>query len=233
MDDKLSKLSFNKSSFTIVLNVLSVFMSAYPGFIVFGKSDSQSYEEKSYFKFCPFELYKLYIAIIQILKFFTEENPQITKSLILVRNKCDKIVYFWNGTTLMINEKEEKFISFGIETEDRTLKIDMTLLEVHNLINALKSTILISLCLTNSEIEILIKASDLQLSSLKTLKNYCDTKTFVESYLKTNSTNLKEEDTYKLTQLILYYYDIILLIHKFSTMCQFEENISEQILSAK
>ncbi len=230
MEEKLSTLSFKNSSYTTVLKVFSVFMSAYPGYIVFGKTYTQSYQENSYFKFSPFEVYKLYIAIIQILKFFTEEDPQIKQALILERSKCFKIVYFWDSTILRINEKEEKFISFGIETEESISKINMTLVELHNFITALKSTVLISLCLTNFETEVLINASNLDLAALKKLNNYRDTKVFVNKYVKNNSDN---EDSFKLTQLIIYYYDIIIIIHKFTTMCQFQDNITEEILTAK
>jgi hypothetical protein len=231
MDEILTELPFNKSCYTSVLKVFSVFISAYPGFIVFGKTLTKSYKEKSYFKFSPFELYKLYIAIIQILNFFTGENPQIKGGLILERNKSHKIVYFWDSAIFVIDGKEEKYVSFGIETKECVTKIDMTLSELHNFIQALKSTILISLCLTNFENELIICASSLDLVNLKKLKNYGDTKDFVVKFMKKH--NNYDDETFKFAQLIIYYFDIILLLHKFSSMCQFQENISEQILSAK
>jgi hypothetical protein len=232
MEETLSELSFKDSCLTAVLKSSSVFISAYPGFLVFGKTFTRSYSEKSYFKFSPFELYKLYISIIQILNFFTEDNPKITKGLILERNKSYKILYFWTSSILIVNDKEEKFVSFGIETEESfSIKIKMTLYELHNFITALKSTIIISLCLPTFENELMIAASNLDLSLLKKMKNYSETKEFVKAFMKQN--NKENEEVFKFIQLIHYYHDIILIVHKFSSMCEFEENIGEQILTAK
>jgi hypothetical protein len=233
MEETLSELPFEKSCLTTVLKKVSVFLSAYPGFIVFGMTLTTSYLEKRYFKFSPFELFKLYIAIIQILKYFTEENPEFTKGLILERNKIKKIVYFWNSSTLIIDGNEEKVISFCIENEDSILvKINMTLEELHNFIKVLKSTITFSLCLSTFQNEVIIAASNLELSSLKKLNCYDNTKVFVKTFMK-NLDNSKNDEEFKLIQLIHYYYDLIILIHQLSTMTEFqEENIFAKILSA-
>jgi hypothetical protein len=231
MEDSFCELKFNESLFTTVLKSFSVFLSAFPGFIVFGKTFTTSYPQNCYFKFSPFELYKLYIAIIQILNYFIEDTPKITRGIILERNETTRSVYFWNSTSLIINEKEEKVIFFGIENEDGIiLKIKMSLPELHNFINALKSVISLSLCLTTLQNELIITASSLEISTLKKLKNYGDAKSFVEKFIQLN--NIQTDEVFKFIQIIHYYFDIIVLIHKFSTMCQFEENICDQILSA-
>jgi hypothetical protein len=230
MEDTLSELHFHKSCQTKVLKKISVFLSAYPGFIVFGQTFSKSYLEETYFKFSVFELYKLYIAIINILIYFTEVNPIISKELILQR--ASKIVYYWRGVTLFIDDVEEKFIIFGIEKKhSEKLEIKFSLSELHNFIKALKSTIVISLCLSEIENETIIAATKLEINVLKKFKNFDHTKEFVQKFLSEHNYNF--EDSYKLTELVIYYYDIIILINKFSSMCQFEENICDQILSAK
>ncbi len=231
MEESLCELQFDKSCHTKVLKSSSLFLSAYPGFIVFGKTFTKSYPEKSYFKFSPFELYKLYISIIKILTFFTEENPQITNGIILERAKIDKIIYFWSGRTLLIDEEEQKLVTFGIETKNsETLKISMTFSELHNFIKALKSTITISLCLNNIENELIFAATNLDINILQELKDYSKTKVFIDKFMKENHYAENQES---FIQLILYYFEIIILLHKFSSMCKYEENILEQILSAK
>jgi hypothetical protein len=231
MEESLKELQFHESCQTKVLKAFSVFISAYPGFIVFGQTFTRYYPEKSYFKFSPFELYKLYIAIIQILTFFTEENPEKTNGIILKRSKTNKIVYFWSGRRLLIDEEEEKLVTFGIEKENsETLKINMSLSELHNFITALKSTITICLCLNDLDNEIIFALSNLDISILQKLKDYNETKDFVYKFMKEHNYSENQES---LIQLILYYFEIIILLNKFSSMCKYEENVLEQILSAK
>jgi hypothetical protein len=227
-EETLSELSFEKSCNTKVLKAKSVFLSAYPGYIVFGKTLTTVYEAKNYFKFYVFELYKLYIAIIKILTFLTEENSETLQGLILKRNF--NTVYYWSGITLNIDGKDEKFVVFNIETEVKTIKLQMNISELHNLISALKSSIIICLCLSTQESEILSEASQIKVDLILKLKNYSDTKHFVEQFLK--KYNYKEhQETYKLTQVVSYYTDIIILLHKFTSMSNFNENVFEEILS--
>jgi hypothetical protein len=234
MEEILSELNFHLSCQTKALKCFSVFLSAYPGFIVFGKTFTNSYNKQNYFKFSVFEIYKLYIAIIQILNYLTEENPTVSKDVILERDQINKTIYYWRGVKLLINGQNKKFIFFGIEKEDSERnEIPMTLLEVHNFIKALKSSIIISLCLKNLENDLLICASNLEINTLKKLTENSERKLFVENFLKKYTDLSENEEIFKLTELILYYFEIILILHKFSSMCAFDENIFEEILSAK
>jgi hypothetical protein len=229
-EENLSELGFDKSCQTKVLLTNSVFLSAYPGFIVFGKTQRKSYETKNYFKFFPFELYKLYVAIIKILTFFTEEEPQLIQGLILQRS--NNIVYFWTGITLVTNGKIEKLVSFCIETEENISKLQMTLSDLHNFISAMKSTIVICLCLNNNESEMMLAASDLSINLILKLKNYSDAKTFVQDFIQKNKI-IDSNQTFQLIQLIHYYLEIIVIVHKFSSMSQFDKNNKiEEILKA-
>ncbi len=229
MEESLNKLSFEKSCQTKVLRTKSVFLSAYPGFITFGKTCEKSYQAKSYFKFFPFELYKLYIAIINILKFLTSEETDLNGGLILKRS--DTIAYFWNGVTLNIDGTNKKTVLFCIETTENLEKISMTLSELHNFIIALKSTVIICLCLNTIENELLIQACNLEIDSLLKLKDYSAAKLFVEQFVKKNK-YFENEEIFQLVQLIHYYFDLIVLVHKFISMSKFEENIIEKIMSA-
>jgi hypothetical protein len=236
MEESLSELHFNKSLQTKVLRKLSVFLSAYPGYIVFGQTYTKFYSQGRYFKFSVFELYKLYTAIIQILTYLTEEKPIITKGLILERDKSAKIVYYWRGISLVIDNIEEKFFAFGIENKnDQNEEIKMNLLEVHNFIQCLKSTITICLCLNNIESEIFLAASNLEINRIIKLKAYKERKNFVSNFLaeETSYSQSDLQDSFKFTELLSYYFDIVILLNKLSSMSQFEEKICEQILSAK
>ncbi len=228
IEETLSELHFNLSCHTKVLKAKSVFISAYPGFIVFGRAIQKFYPAQTYFKFSPFELHKLYVAIIKILTFFTEENPKEKQGVILRRS--ESITYFWIGVVLNVNGRNEKIVSFGIETEC-ILKIQMNLSDLHNFITALKSTIVICLCLSTEESEIITAASNLDIDTLLKLKEYSEAKHFVVQFLKMNNYP-ENQETFKLIQLIHYYFDIIVLVHKFTSMSKFEKNVIEEILSA-
>jgi hypothetical protein len=229
IEESLNELSFHKSCQTKVLKTKSVFLSAYPGFITFGKTFEKSYLSQSYFKFFPFELYKLYIAIINILKFLTEDETASNGDLILKRS--DTVAYFWKGVNLNVNGKNKKCVLFCIETTENVVKISMTLSELHNFIIGLKSTIIICLCLNTIENELIIEACNQELDSVLKLKDYSKAKVFVEQFVKKNN-NIKKEDCFQLAQLLTYYFDIIILVHKFISMSNFEENVIQNIISA-
>jgi len=236
MEESLGELHFNKSCQTKVLSKLSVFLSAFPGFIVFGQTYTKFYPKGTYFKFSVFEVYKLYIAIIKILTFLIEDEPIICEGLMLERDKSNKIVYYWRGIRLLIDGIEEKLVAFGIERKnEERVEIKMTLSELHNFIQCLKSTITICLCLNDIENDIIIAASALDIERIKKLKSFKERKDFVRYFLtqETNSVDENFQDSFKLTELLIYYFDIIVLLSKLSSMSQYEENISEEILSAK
>jgi hypothetical protein len=231
MEECYGELTFEKSYLTNVLKVFSGFISAYSGFIVFGQTFAKSYRKNQYFKYSVFEIYKLYIAIIQILTFFTQEEPLITSGIILDKERPQKTVYYWKGVILTINGINTKIIILGSETEhsENNFKIEMSFSELHNFIRALKAIVPMCLCLNAKETEVICATSILKIDELKKLKKYEHAKVFVEQFLEDNT---KNQETFKFIQIIHYYFEVILVLNKLTSMSQFDENIFEEILSA-
>ena len=143
--------AFVESCLNLALNKSSHFISAYPTKIVFGKCSPTGYITSKFFQFELFELYRLYCAIFDIVKFFALNN-RIEKQLVL--SKFDQN-YFLDTKVLCINGEEKKVGVFGIEqlTEGSVVyELFFTDLELNNFIYALIKVIPSSLCLTSQEL---------------------------------------------------------------------------------
>lgn len=63
------------------------------------------------------------------------------------------------------------------------------------------------------------------------LKDYKEATIFVKKFLKENQ-NCENQETFRLIELIHYYFDIILVTNKLTSMSNFENDIIKEILSA-
>jgi hypothetical protein len=231
-------LLFSKSLQTKALKTISSFISAFPGFIVFGKTSATVYKKGSYFKFSVFEVYKLYLSFFQILNFFTNDDIDDCdrKGLILHReNLNNEEVYFWQGLEVTHSKNNnKKYIKFGIEkstdTEVRS-EIYMTLEDLPNFIKALKSSILICLCLNDIESELIIYASNQSPDEILNLRKKSDAKEFVLKFLIEQKYQKDNISTVTLIQVVQYYCDILILLNKLNSLSTFEEDIGKKILN--
>ena len=73
-ETKEEVLKFCDSCLNLSLRQKDHFISAFPGKIVFGKCNPLGYTKKKYFEFKIFDLYKLYLAIFDIIKYFSGET---------------------------------------------------------------------------------------------------------------------------------------------------------------
>jgi hypothetical protein len=220
--------AFGESCLNLALNKSLHFISAYPTKIVFGKCFPKGYIKSKCFQYQISELYKLYSAIFEVVKFFALTGS-LEKELVL--SKCNQN-YFLVGKILWINDKEEKVGVFGIEelSEDNVYSIVYELfftdIELNEFIYALIKVIPSSLCLTSQEIILFQKASKASSKEIILLREEKHSKQFIKKFLKDFEKELSDEildvSIYNLSTFLTYYCEIILISHKVQTLLNIE-----------
>jgi hypothetical protein len=202
---------FSESCENFALDLPFIFMSSYPGVIVFGKVNKVGYITDKFFKFGIFECYKLYLAIVQILSFLTDPNEKIDKGLILERNEEN---YFWLGTSVLANNKQYKIAKLGIEKQDNiSFEIRLTIKQFQFFFHALNKVILSSLCLIDVENKLFLFLLDKPPNTYDSKENMMNS---IEAFLKVN-TNVKDKK-YLLYNMISHYKEIVVILFKLNTI---------------
>ena len=109
----------------------------------------------------------------------------------------------------------------------------MTLSDLQNFIKALKSSVLISLCLSDIENELIMYASSYSPDEILNLKKDTEAKELVLKFLSDNKEKNENTCLIIFVQLLQYYNDILILLNKLNSLCTLEENIGEKILHLK
>lgn len=138
--------SLNDAIVTLSLKKEGMFISAFPGQIIFGKVKNQVYEAKERFVIRRSQFKEFYLSIVCILSSITSNNT--SKGQLFSDVQC---YYFWevlaDKTIKIINEKNNvSFFSIGFNHE-----------EFLNLLTYFHRLILVCLLLKNQEIDILEK----------------------------------------------------------------------------
>jgi len=202
--------SFSESCENLALDLPFLFISSYPGAIVFGKVNKSGYIKGKFFKFGIFDCYKLYFAILKFLAFLTNSNEKSDKGLILHTVEEN---YFWIGTTLISNNKEHKIVKLGIEKDDNiNFEIQFKIKNFQIFFQALKKVILSSLCLKDIEISLVYFLLE---KSPKDYNSKEDIIHCVEEFAKLN--NLKD-DKIQLRNIISYYKEVIMILFKLESI---------------
>ena len=201
---------FSESCESFALDTPFLFISSYPGLIVFGKVNKKGFKKGQFFKFGIFECYKLYLAIIKILSFLTSSD-KTDKALIL---QSDEHNYFWIGTTVLTNNKEQKIIKLGIEKDDNiTFEIQFVLKNFQFFFNGLSKVIRSCLCLReveNNLILFLLEKNPKEYASIEDIHN-C-----VETFIKMK--NINENNRSHLINVISYYKEIMIILFKLKSL---------------
>ena len=204
------EVRFSNSSKTIALKQDNLFISAFPGYIVFGKVCPVGFCERKYFKFSFYQVFELYAALVSVIKFKVNENAFNDKGLILV---IKDEVYFWSGSKVVNNGNENKTIKFGIEFKSEIifeLEFDSDD-NFNNFINAVTKTLLPCLCLNQLEREVFEFVSDQSLSILITLNNLQTSKNLLKDFQEKNNLQIDSLTEPNIREHLIYYNEIIIL----------------------
>jgi hypothetical protein len=212
--------NFGDSCLTLALNKSLHFLSAFPTKIVFGKCSPLGFLMSQCFQFQLNELFKLYFAIFEIVKYFALNNTVFEKKLILSKFEQN---YFVVGKVLWINNEEKKVGVFGIEqlSEEQNgvcYELYFTDVELNDFTYALLKVIPSALCLKSRELLLFQKVAQESTKTIKCLRIEKNCEQFVKQFLKEISKEICEVSIYNLSSFLNYYCEIILIFHKFQTL---------------
>ena len=210
---------FSDSCLNLSLRQKDHFISAFPGKIVFGKCTPTGYINKHYFEFQIFELYKLYLAIIDIIKNFSDDST-FEKHLIL--SKCNYNYFF--SVEILNNNASESFqvANFGIEYNSEIIH-EVTFLdnEFNTFLYTLEKIVPLSMCLSSIESFLFKTASK---ESAKVIYGFQEDENcmkFVKTFLSKNKEDINHMEMKSIDCLVTflnYYSEIILIFHKLQSL---------------
>ena len=111
--ERLENQSLNNSCKTLNLKTSDIFISSYPGKIIFGTITKNNYCAFSYFQFLTFELFYLYVSLIAIIKAFANESELTRNKIILKVN--EELSYLWSIVTVKVLNEEKKYIEIILQ----------------------------------------------------------------------------------------------------------------------
>ncbi len=203
--------SLSETCQTLCLLKENIFISAYPGKIVIGPIIDFNYKTKKCFIFFYNELIQLYLSIIQIITYFASEKHE-DKGKILSKNI--DFLYYWSGKVVVVNNCEQKVVKLGIQFEDDIIfEVSFTSSELNNLIFCLPQIIFSSLCLKQSERNCMEFITEQTTVTIVSISDKAKCEKFIEKNFEIDSiakTNV--------TDMFLYYHEILLIIHKLKTL---------------
>lgn len=200
---------------TLSLKQMDMFISAYPQQIVFGIFKNNAYQTNQHFIIPFFQVHFWYLAILDIVGAFAKESL-ITKNLILSFE--EHIHYSW----ILLDSGN---LSFVIEVNgDVTFRTHFTILQFNNLILTFKDLLFYTLCLKSYELDTFHKIACLSLDQILSLKNKNVLKELLKSLLN-DETHLANCEI-----VVSYYLEIIVIKHKFDTLFNPDESLTDKIL---
>jgi hypothetical protein len=222
-------LSFSDSCEHFALDLPFCFIGSFPGFIVFGETNTAGFKRGKYLKFGVFQLYKLYLNIVKILSFFTNANEENEKGLILSENEN----YFWIGKVVHVNNKRMKIVQFGIEKDDNIIfEFGFFLKQFQQFFFGLQNVILSSMCLNEKQfIFIQYVLVEFSASDLSNVHKFDDALKIVKSFMKRDNQSNIQIKQQPLINLLMYYQEVVILLIKINSlkMPNFRHIVIQQI----
>ena len=213
-------VKFSDSCLNLSLRQRDHFISAFPGKIVFGKCTPTGYINKNYFEFKLFELYKLYLAIFEIVKTFSD-NSIVEKNLILSKAQYK---YFVCVKKLMTMNSTETFqvASFVIEhNSEKVHELEFLDIDFNTFLYTLQKILPLSMCLSSFESFLFRIVAKESTKVIYGFQEEANCKTFVKSFLNKNKDEIDEMELKSVESIITfltYYCEIILIAHKIQTL---------------
>jgi hypothetical protein len=207
-------MNFSATSQTYCLKENNIFISSFPGKIVFGLTSQIGYEKLKHFEFQYYHILNFFLAVVKIVQFFATAEEE--KGLIL--DLKDKI-YFWSGKSVIEDGKPIKIVKFGIECKGNiSFEIVFNTSGFNNFIHVFTQLIFPCLCLKSLERQLFESAANKSITYIVNLKNL----TICESFLKSfeNEQRIEIDDLTKrnLIDVLIYYKEIILLYKKLKSL---------------
>jgi hypothetical protein len=223
MEDLEEQNLLSESCETYVLEN-EVLISAFPGYIVFGKTEiNKRYCKESCLKFKSFEVKYLFKSIIAIIAFLN--NEQISQKTEKIIDAEENKTYYWQGATVSKENIITKLVKIAVEKEGETIfRAIFFLKDINCLVYLVKRCLVASLCLKDEDEEFIltvIKHSRSEILSCKLDENV--SRQIVKAFLK-DKKNEKTAKQKPLMELLKYYNQLILLIKDLDDLYYFNDN---------
>jgi hypothetical protein len=226
--EKKNEFLFSESCQTICLSKSDVFVSSFPGKVVFGEPNFLGYLVLKNFQFKHYEFFNLYLSLIKIVQFFATSSQE-EKGLIL--QKTLNTIYFWSGAFLQENGKNPyKIIKFGIEFDfNIVFEIVMNVEQFNELILQLPNFMLSCLCLKSEELNHIESfANEMTLSNLVSFNNVKMRKNIFKIY-KNLFQNINSVSEPNLINLFVHYNELIIIYKKMKSLYNHKINDTNRI----
>ena len=220
-------LCINNSSLTLALTKDYCFVSAFPGFFVFGHITQHSYEELKFFQISHYNLPNFYAIILKIVHFMAGKVKSIEKTKFLSKKiKLDDVEYYIYASCV----DDQKLITFQLQTllGKNEFEICLTVPEFHNLLNCVESVVMSCLCLKSNEIELVNYAILQPLEDIIKCQNKKDALNFVKDFYKDK---ICLQTINNLSTVLNHYNSIIVILHKFQSLHFNDELLQNTIFS--
>ena len=219
----MENFKFENSCKTVILKTSKLFLSAYPGQIVFGEVNKDGYLYLKSFIFFHFQIFDFYIALLNIIKFLSASEIEENKGLI--QNYNEEIVYFWIGKTVFENNEAKKLILIGIEQQTNIVfELSLNSYEINDLIKCFSEAICASLCLKTIEREFFDFISEENTSTVVSIRNKNKLKILYAKFEKQYNPTKSDILFSNLYELTLHYHELLIIIQKLKTFYNTELN---------
>ena len=216
MEENTDSLKFSESCLSIASTNSDIFISSFPGKIVFGKVDIVGFKKLKYFLFEHYNFVKLYVALVNIVKFFSTPSVDDDKSLILSN---EEVIYFWTGKELFQDKKKTKVIKFGIEySSDIVFEILLNIEELNDLVFCISRVMLSCFCLKPLERDFLHRASKETITNIMDLNEVKRCKSFLIKFKKEENISIDLIVENNLIDLLIYYNETIVIYRKIQSL---------------
>jgi hypothetical protein len=213
---KEKEFSFLDTCQTVCLKKSDVFLSSFPGKIVFGEPSSTGFSKLRSFQFKHHEFFNLYLALVQIVQFFANNENTEEKGPILIQD--EKIVYFWCGKNVLQGNDVKKIVKFGIECDfNIVFEVILDSEQFNELVSVFSKLMFSCLCLKSFEKEFLENlTNELTITNLVELQAKENQKSILKKTKLNKIVNSINEQN--LLDLVLYYNEFLILFKKIKSL---------------
>ena len=212
-----TELKFDNACQTIALKQENIFVSAFPGKIVFGTPNNEGFLNLKTFQFYFYQLLELYLALLSVIKFLVSSELNCQKGILL--KVSEEQIYFWVCKNVQINNRDSKIATFGIEFQSTCVfELVFDFDQLNNFISGISQCILPALCLKTLERQVLEEASEETLQYIIELNRRKNTQIFLRKIKNKNKFKIDSVVQPNLSDLIIYYHETIIIVHKLKSL---------------
>jgi hypothetical protein len=228
-------MKFCDSSQTYCLKQSEIFISSFPGKIVFGLVNQNGYKKQKYFEFGSYFFFNFYLSVVKIVEFFATDLKTEDKGLITSQTETS---YYWIGKSVVQDKKSTKVIKLGIESlkTDGGFEIVFNINQFNEFVKLFYKLIFPCLCLKTFERELFESVSLKSLSFVINLDKVETCKSYLKTFEKAKNIKIDSVEELNLVDLLIYYNELIILYKKLKSLYNptnpLEENRLEAILNS-